>query len=127
MPEGPSSRLLVVFTGRLSLSTAGTGSSLTCRSQSSKRFQSSTVGAPASYLVTRENAATKAHRYLVEGRVIVTRVSDRVVAARVRGDGAIWDAIYHAGRWSCSCPANDRCSHLRAVRLVTAPEVVVSR
>ena len=78
--------------------------------------------------MTREKAATKARRYLVEGRVILIRVSDGAVTARVRGDGAIWDASYHAGRWSCTCPArSDQCCHLRAVRMVTAPDITVSR
>lgn len=72
----------------------------------------------------RESAADKARRYLTEGRVILTRVSDRIVAARVRGDGAIWDVVYTRGRWSCNCPVTtDQCAHCRAVRLVTAPEV----
>ena len=73
--------------------------------------------------MTRENAYSKARRYLVEGRVIVTRVSDRIVAARVRGDGAIYDSMWQAGVWSCSCVARtDQCAHLRALRLITAPE-----
>lgn len=71
----------------------------------------------------RENAAAKARRYLAEGRVILTRVSDRVVSARVPGDGAIYDVVYVRGRWSCTCPAlTNQCAHCRAVRLVTAPE-----
>ena len=74
--------------------------------------------------MSRENAYTKARRYLVEGRVIVTRVSDRIVSARVRGDGAIYDAVWQAGIWTCSCSVRtDQCAHLRAVRLITAPEV----
>ena len=71
----------------------------------------------------RENAYSKARRYLIEGRVIVTQVYDGRVAARVRGDGHIYDAGFNAGAWACSCPAStDQCSHLRAIRLVTAPE-----
>ncbi len=42
----------------------------------------------------RENAAVKARRYLTEGRVIITAVSDSHVAASVRGDGAIYSATY---------------------------------
>ena len=72
----------------------------------------------------RDNAALKARRYLTEGRVIITRVSDRIVAARVRGDGAIYDSTWQAGTWSCNCPAlTDQCAHLRALRLVTAPDL----
>jgi hypothetical protein len=72
----------------------------------------------------RESADTKAKRYLVEGRVIITRVSDRVVHAKVRGDGRLYDVTF-TGYWSCPCEVRtDRCAHLRAVRMVTAPEVV---
>lgn len=72
----------------------------------------------------RENAASKARRYLAEGRVILTRVSGRVVSARVRGDGALYDVVFQDGRWSCDCPAvTDQCAHARAVRLVTAVDV----
>lgn len=72
----------------------------------------------------RESADAKARRYLTEGRVIITRISERVVHAKVRGDGRVYDVTW-VGYWSCSCPVTtDRCAHLRAVRLVTAPEVV---
>ena len=68
----------------------------------------------------RENAASKGRRYLIEGRVIVTAVSGDVIAARVRGDGAIhtcgWEPMVG---WRCSCHARTACSHLLAVRLVT--------
>ncbi len=90
-------------------------------------LSSSRSGRPtpkAGDLMTRENAAAKARRYLTEGRVVLTRVTPSSVKAIVRGDGATYTSIYRAGQWSCSCPARtDQCSHLRAVRLVTAPEV----
>ncbi len=71
----------------------------------------------------REGAEAKSRRYLVEGRVILTDVSDGHVAASVRGDGAIYSATYAYGSWRCTCPArSDACCHLRALRLVTAPE-----
>ena len=71
--------------------------------------------------MARENAESKAKRYLGEGRIVLIRVSDDRVLARVRGDGSVWLVIYESGRWSCPCPARtDMCSHLRAVRLVTA-------
>jgi hypothetical protein len=74
--------------------------------------------------VPRESAYLKARRYLTEGRVIVTHLDQFGVSARVRGDGAIWSVEYGAGVWTCTCPArSDQCSHCRAVRLVTSPEV----
>ena len=74
--------------------------------------------------MVRENAATKARRYLTEGRVVITVVRAGCVMARVRGDGAIHDAGYLRGRWYCSCPARtDQCAHLRALRMVTAPDL----
>ena len=72
----------------------------------------------------RENASAKARRLLTEGRVIVTRVDGRHVDAIVRGDsGAVYSVRHLPGHWSCSCTAAPyaRCSHLRAVQLITAP------
>lgn len=75
----------------------------------------------------RENAASKARRYLVEGRVVVTVVRTGGVMARVRGDGRVWDAGYLQGRWYCNCWARtDQCAHLRALRLITAPDLTES-
>jgi uncharacterized Zn finger protein len=73
----------------------------------------------------RENAEVKGRRYLVEGRLVLDRVSDRVVHARVRGDGAVWDVTFQNGRWVCTCPARSKCSHLIATGLVVAPEVTL--
>lgn len=74
--------------------------------------------------MVRENAAAKARRYLTEGRVILTEVSPGRIGARVRGDGSVYDIRFQDGHWSCDCPAlTDQCSHLRAIRLVVAPEV----
>jgi uncharacterized Zn finger protein len=70
----------------------------------------------------RENAATKAQRYLCEGRVILTEVARGKVAASVRGEGAIYRTGYN-GEWWCTCPAVRDCCHVRALRRVTAPEV----
>ena len=75
-------------------------------------------------LMVREDAESKAKRYLSEGRIIIVRVSDDRLLARVRGDGSVWLVMFEGGVWSCPCPARtDQCSHLRAVRLVTAVEV----
>ncbi len=70
----------------------------------------------------RENAATKARRYVSEGRLVVDLVANGEVRARCRGDGAIYRLGYRNGRWACSCPALGRCSHLVALGLVVAPE-----
>ncbi len=72
--------------------------------------------------MVRENAEAKAKRYLGEGRIVLIRVSDERVLARVRGDGSVWQVVYQNGKWSCTCPARGRCSHLLAVGAVVAPE-----
>jgi uncharacterized Zn finger protein len=66
-----------------------------------------------------ENAATKARRLLVEGRVDVEHRRGREVRAIVRGDSGEQYVVEHtAGAWTCSCPAMSQCSHVRAVQLV---------
>jgi len=74
----------------------------------------------------RETAQTKAHRLLVEGRVVVTEVFDRHVHAVVRGDsGAFYETTHRGVLWRCTCQARgDKCSHIAAVRMVTAPQGV---
>lgn len=72
--------------------------------------------------MTRESAAAKARRLLVEGRVIVVIAYGRRIDALVRGDsGAVYDVLHRGGHWSCSCEARTRCSHVQAVMLVVAP------
>jgi len=75
----------------------------------------------------RENAATKARRYLTEGRVIVTHIRPgTVLRAHVRGDGVVYRCGWDRGTWWCTCPASTKaaaCAHLIAVRLVTAPDL----
>lgn len=56
----------------------------------------------------RENAASKARRYLGDGRV--------------RGDGAAWSTGRDEHGWFCTCPARGRCAHLIAVGLIVALE-----
>lgn len=74
--------------------------------------------------MARENAATKATRYLTEGRLIVTAVDRLEVHATCRGDGHLWHQHYRAGLWTCTCPARtDQCAHLRALRTVTAVDL----
>jgi uncharacterized Zn finger protein len=72
----------------------------------------------------RENAATKARRYLTEGRVILDRVGPHEVGATARGDGQVHHMGWTPTRgWHCTCPAKGRCSHLLAVGLVVAVDI----
>lgn len=76
--------------------------------------------------MARETKATKAVRYLAEGRVIVTDVNRALVAAHVRGDGAIYRTGWRDGLWSCSCPhaaTTTDCSHVTALKRITAVDV----
>ena len=75
----------------------------------------------------RENAETKARRYLTEGRLIIERVDVGRVEATCRGDAAVYRLGYVNGRWVCSCPASGRCAHLLALGLVVAPSKLVQR
>lgn len=71
----------------------------------------------------RENASTKARRYLTEGRLIVRHVDGANVRAVCRGDGRLYrlsHTIEHG--WTCDCLARGRCAHLLALGLVVAPE-----
>jgi uncharacterized Zn finger protein len=69
----------------------------------------------------RENAAAKARRLLAEGRVTITRVDGREIAALVRGDSAQTYRVFHRdGAWVDDCPARTAgCSHITAVKLIT--------
>ena len=69
----------------------------------------------------KENAPTKAMRYLVEGRCIIRIVDEDRVVARVRGR-EVYDVEWsHGSGWSCSCPARStHCAHRLAVAHVTA-------
>ena len=68
----------------------------------------------------KENAPTKAMRYLVEGRILIRLVSDSAVSAQVRGR-QVYDVEHAPGRgWSCTCPARGRCAHRLAVAHVVA-------
>jgi hypothetical protein len=69
--------------------------------------------------VVREDAATKAIRLLISGRLnIVHRIGDDI-AAQVRGDSAeVYNVSHVRGAWACDCPALGRCSHLIALQRV---------
>lgn len=73
--------------------------------------------------MTRENAAAKGRRYLVEGRLTVRQVDrTRGVLAHVRGDSGLTYRCEWAPDlgWLCNCPARtSACAHLVALRLVT--------
>lgn len=69
----------------------------------------------------REDAATKARRYIGEGRLHVLLVHRDRIMAECKGDGAIWHPCFVRGAWHCDCPHGGarNCSHLAALRLVT--------
>lgn len=72
---------------------------------------------------SRENAQTKARRYLLEGRVMIRAVGPHGVRADVRGQGHTYAVAYEAGGrgWTCSCPAKTpHCCHIVATQLVVA-------
>jgi len=72
----------------------------------------------------RETAPDKARRYLSEGRVIISDVRLDRVSAAIRGNGTIYATGFSDGVWHCNCPTpTDRCSHLYALRMVTAPDL----
>ena len=71
--------------------------------------------------MTRESAAAKGSRYLLEGRLVVESAGLGYFAATVRGAGEHHHVQYARGGWSCSCPCRSTCSHLHAARLVAAP------
>lgn len=67
----------------------------------------------------RENAASKACRLLISGRVFVRIVNANEVIAAVRGDrGELYATGFIRFRWRCSCPAVGPCSRLLAVQRV---------
>lgn len=69
-----------------------------------------------------ENTDQKARRLLAEGRLTVLAVNDAAVIARCKGDSGEeymlgWDKNHM--NWICSCKARGKCSHLKALWLVT--------
>lgn len=70
--------------------------------------------------MAREPIDDKAARYLIEGRLVVSRVAAGTVRAHVRGDGSIYELGVDDGRWWCSCPARSRCCHIVALGSVVA-------
>lgn len=74
--------------------------------------------------MTRESAADKAKRLLVEGRVIVEAAGSGYFAATVRGTGDLHHVQYARHTWTCSCPARSTCGHLVAAALISSPEAL---
>jgi uncharacterized Zn finger protein len=75
----------------------------------------------AQAVTARESAAVKGRRYLVEGRLRLKHVSDRLIVANCRGDqGDVYAVGWDPDRkdWHCTCPALRRCSHIVALGLV---------
>lgn len=73
---------------------------------------------------SRESAATKARRLLGEARLIVRECRPGYVDAICRGEGAVYHLGYAHGGWHCTCPSmGNRCSHLLALKSVTAPDL----
>ena len=73
----------------------------------------------------REDAYTKASRYLIEARVRVIECNehDALIQAEVRGDGRIYGCGHDQHGWFCSCDARSAdCAHLRALRRITVFE-----
>lgn len=55
--------------------------------------------------------------------LLVLEVAVDRVAALCRGDTGLYSVGYAADEWACDCPARSRrCSHLRALRLVTVAD-----
>jgi hypothetical protein len=76
----------------------------------------------------RENATTKARRYLTEGRLIINKLEPAGVTATCRGDGQIHLLGWRPDQgWWCTCPARGTCSHLLALRSVVALDLEVAR
>lgn len=69
--------------------------------------------------VPSESAATKARRYLSEGRLTIWSVAQDEVRARCRGQGELYElGLDYEEGWWCTCAAGTRCSHLIALQLV---------
>ena len=66
---------------------------------------------------SRETTAAKALRYVVRGRLTVTRVDGDLVEATCRGGRELYRLGHDPeGGWWCGCPARSRCCHLIALR-----------
>jgi hypothetical protein len=78
----------------------------------------------------RENAESKARRYLAEGRVRIVACDEAAgtIMAQVRGSGAVYAAGHGAKGWSCDCAAKSKnCAHILALKLISVLEPGESR
>jgi hypothetical protein len=70
--------------------------------------------------MTREDVQAKAVRLVGSGRVTLRSLGPDLIAARVRGDSAqVYNVGWDPDGWRCDCEAVTRCSHIRAVQLVS--------
>jgi hypothetical protein len=69
----------------------------------------------------REDAQTKARRYLAEGRVRIRLLNEQSADAdaEVRGSGAVYAVEHDDKGWSCDCAARTECAHIAALKCVT--------
>jgi uncharacterized Zn finger protein len=73
----------------------------------------------------RENAESKARRYLTEGRVRIIACDEAAgtIMGEVRGTGAVYAAGHGLKGWACNCPAKStNCAHILALKLLTVLE-----
>jgi hypothetical protein len=75
--------------------------------------------------MTPETATEKGRRLLGDGRCWVKFATDQIVMATVLGATALYEVRWaRLTGWSCSCPDPvGGCSHIEAVRSVTARPV----
>ena len=73
----------------------------------------------------RENAVTKAARYLAENRVRILECHEDtgILSAEVRGQGSVYVVSHDGDGWTCTCPARRAdCAHVLACKAVTVFE-----
>jgi hypothetical protein len=71
----------------------------------------------------REGAEAKASRLLADGHVTVLAAGRGFAVARIRGDNNQYVTAFRHARWSCTCINPGTCSHLLALRRITAPDL----
>lgn len=74
--------------------------------------------------MVKQSIAEKGIRLLATDRVKIVAADKQSVRARVGGDHDTYDVTYVAGLWTCSCPAVRDCSHLSAVKRITAVDLI---
>jgi hypothetical protein len=70
--------------------------------------------------MSREDATSKARRYVSEARLTIVAVDGDSIDATCKGDGRLYQVTHRRGQgWHCDCDARGRCSHQLAAGLVT--------